>query len=252
MPEQNKSVVSRLALISDIHANLEAFTAVVADIEATGVDAVACLGDIVGYGADPGPCVDLLRSLEPLAVIQGNHDAYAADDRDLDNFNPLAQTATAWTRLQLDADRRAWLGALPLQAFLEPHVELVHATPSEPESWSYVRFAGEGALAMLDQSRRLCFYGHTHVPMAFRQRQDSIGQFVERAYDLTQGERWLVNVGSVGQPRDGDWRAAWTLLDLAAERVTLHRVPYDLAACQAKIRNAGLPARLADRLGDGR
>ncbi len=244
--------MKRVALISDIHANLEALTAVVADARAEAVDAFACLGDIVGYGADPVACIGLLRSLAPVAVIQGNHDAYVTDGRDLESFNSLAQIATEWTRRQIADQERDWLRALPLRATLAPDIELVHATPSHPESWSYVRFAGEGALAMLDQAARLCFYGHTHVPMAFRQRADSIEQLVEPAYDLATGERWLVNVGSVGQPRDGDWRAAWTLLDLPAQRLSLRRVEYDVAACQAKILAAGLPPRLAERLRLGR
>jgi diadenosine tetraphosphatase ApaH/serine/threonine PP2A family protein phosphatase len=244
--------MKKLALLSDIHANLEAMTAVLADVRQAGADAIVCLGDLVGYGADPAACVDLLRSLEVTAMIQGNHDAYAADDRDLESFNPLAQAATLWTRRQLDAERRAWLAGLPLRADIAPDIELVHATPSEPQSWSYVRFAGEGALAMLDQSARLCFYGHTHVPMAFRQREGAIEQFIDESYDLAAGDRWLVNVGSVGQPRDGDWRAAWVLFDLAAQRLTLRRVAYDVKACQAKILAAGLPARLAERLSLGR
>ena len=244
--------MNKLALISDIHANLEAMTAVVDDVRSQGVGTFVCLGDIVGYGADPIACVDLLRSLEPVVVIQGNHDVYAADERDLENFNPLAQAATLWTRQQLDRPRRDWLQNLPLRADLPPDIELVHATPSEPESWSYVRFAGEGALAMLDQTSRLCFYGHTHVPMAFRQLDGSIDQLAEPRYDLKTGERWLVNVGSVGQPRDGDWRAAWVLLDLEAQTLELRRVEYDLQACQAKILAAGLPERLAERLQIGR
>lgn len=244
--------MKRLALISDIHANLEALTAVIDDARNEGADTFACLGDIVGYGADPVPCIDLVRSLDPLAVIQGNHDAYVANNLDLDSFNPLAAAATLWTRRHLDDQQRGWLESLPLRCDLEPDIELVHATPSDPASWSYIRFAGEGALAMLDQTSRLCFYGHTHVPMAFRLTGGTVDQLTTGAYDLTTAERWLVNVGSVGQPRDGDPRAAWTLLDLEAQRVILRRVPYDIAACQAKIRAAGLPARLADRLAMGR
>jgi predicted phosphodiesterase len=244
--------MKKLALISDIHGNLEALTAVIAQARAEQVDAFACLGDIVGYGAEPGACLDLVRSLAPVAVIQGNHDAYAAVDLELESFNPLAQAATIWTRDQLTDDQRAWLLALPLRADIPPDIELVHATPSDPQSWSYVRFAGEGALAMLDQTSRLCFYGHTHVPMAFRLRDGAVDQLLDDSHDLQSGERWLVNVGSVGQPRDGDWRAAWSLLDLETDRLSLRRAEYDVEACQAKILAAGLPARLAERLKDGR
>lgn len=244
--------MNRLALISDIHANLEALTAVVDDARSQGVDTFACLGDIVGYGADPAACLDLVRSLDPVAVILGNHDAYAARELDLVGFNPLAQNAALWTRRQLDEDRRAYLEGLPLRAFPSPDIELVHATPGDPASWSYVRFPGEGALAMLDQTAPLCLYGHTHVPMAFRLRAGKVDQLADGFYDLKTAERWLVNVGSVGQPRDGDRRAAWTLLDLPSQRLTLRRVEYDIAACQRKILDAGLPPRLAERLAIGR
>jgi diadenosine tetraphosphatase ApaH/serine/threonine PP2A family protein phosphatase len=168
------------------------------------------------------------------------------------SFNPLAQNATLWTRRQLDKDRRAYLEGLPLRAFPASDIELVHATPANPASWSYVRLPGEGALAMLDQTAPLCLYGHTHVPMAFRLRDGEVSLLVEGSYDLKTGERWLVNAGSVGQPRDGDRRAAWTMLDVPARRLTLRRVEYDIAACQQKILDAGLPARLAERLAIGR
>jgi len=242
----------KLALISDIHSNLEALDAVIADARAQGADAFACLGDIVGYGADPVACLERVQSLAPIAVIQGNHDAYAADERDLGDFNPLASKATVWTRRQLTAEQRSWLAGLPLEARIGREITLVHANPSEPDSWAYVRFPADGALALLDQKTRLCFYGHTHLPMAFRQLDDTVLQLTADAYNLATGERWLVNVGSVGQPRDGDWRAAYSLLDEDGDRLSVHRVEYDLATCQQKIVAAGLPARLAERLAVGR
>jgi len=242
----------RLALISDIHGNLEAFEAVVADARQKGVDGFACLGDIVGYGADPVACLERVKDLDPVAIIQGNHDAYAADDRDLASFNPLATQATLWTREQLSPQQRLWLGNLPLEKHLESVVCLVHATPEDPESWAYVRFQDEGTQAIEAQDTRLCFYGHTHIPMAFQLRQGRVDQHDDGAYDLSVGERWLINVGSVGQPRDGDWRAAWSLLDLEAQRLDLIREEYDLALCQQKIITAGLPPRLAERLELGR
>lgn len=243
--------MDKLALISDIHGNLEALTAVLHDARDQGVDAYACLGDIVGYGADPVACLELLRSLAPVAVIQGNHDLYAADDRELMRFNTLAAMATDWTRRQLGPDERSWLKALPLQTRLSLAVELVHATPNNPDSWSYVRHAGEGALAMLAQSARLCFYGHTHLPTAFCLRDGAVAQSTAASYDLAEGERWLVNAGSVGQPRDGDWRAAYALYEPSIQRLSMRRVEYDLQACQAKILAAGLPPRLAERLARG-
>lgn len=242
----------KFALISDIHANLEALEAVVDDARTCGVDRFICLGDIVGYGSDPGVCLEAIKDLDCIAIIQGNHDVYAADERDLSSFNPLASRATIWTREQLTDDQRAWLAKLPLEARLGEDVSLVHATPGEPESWAYVRFHDEGFYAIQAQATRLCFYGHTHIPMAFQLIDGEVRQRDDGAYDLTVGARWLINVGSVGQPRDGDWRAAWSLLDLDAERVDLRRVEYDLVTCQQKIVAAGLPPRLAERLAQGR
>ncbi|MEZ4386901.1 MAG: metallophosphoesterase family protein [Candidatus Krumholzibacteriia bacterium] len=242
----------KLALISDIHGNLEALRAVLADIDAAGVDALACLGDIVGYGADPAACLDLVRSRNPVAVVQGNHDSYAADEREIVGFNPLAYQATLWTRGQLSPEQRQWLAAMPLQVSLSDQVTLVHASSLDPQNWDYVRFLQDGVMALADQVTRYCFFGHTHVPMGFRRIGDSVEQFTETLYDTSVGDRWLVNVGSVGQPRDGNWRAAWTLLDEEAERIALHRVEYDLETCMGKIIEAGLPPRLAERLALGR
>lgn len=242
----------RFALISDIHGNFEALTAVLADIDASDVDQLLCLGDIVGYGADPAACLDGIRDRAPAATVQGNHDAYAADERDLDAFNPLAAAATVWTRAQLGAERRRWLRELPLSAIVEPDVTLVHASPSDPGAWEYLRFLADGALAIEDQATRYCFFGHTHVPMAFRRDGNRVDQFIDTEYDASEGDHWLVNVGSVGQPRDGDWRAAWTLLDTDDQLITLRRVEYDIQTCMMKIIGAGLPERLAERLMQGR
>lgn len=242
----------RLALISDIHGNLEALEAVLSDIETAGVDGLGCLGDIVGYGADPQACLERVRAASPLAVVQGNHDAYAADDREIVGFNPLAYEATLWTRSQLSTEQRQWLASRPLEANIWEDVALVHSSILDPERWDYVRFLRDGVLALAAQSRRYCFFGHTHVPMAFRRLDDTVEQFTDTRYDTSVGDRWLVNVGSVGQPRDGDWRAAWTLLDEDAEVIELRRVTYDLERCMGKIIEAGLPARLAERLALGR
>lgn len=242
----------KLALISDIHGNLEALEAVLADIEAVGPDHLACIGDIVGYGADPVACLDRIRDIAPRVVVQGNHDVYATDERDLSRFNPLAAQATLWTRDQLDPERRRWLIDLPLHAIIEPDVTIVHASEPDPEAWGYVRFLEDGASALQAQRTRLCFFGHTHVPMAFRLENGRVEQFVEAMYDTSVGDRWLVNVGSVGQPRDGDWRAAWTLYDADAARIELRRAEYDVERAMGKIIDAGLPSRLAERLPLGR
>jgi len=242
----------KIALISDIHGNLEALETVIADALSQGIDAFACLGDIVGYGADPVACLERIRGLDPIAIIKGNHDAYSAEDLELSSFNPIAREAAYWTRDQLGAERRTWLRDLPLTAQISSDILLVHATPLEPESWNYVRFIDEGAQALDEQMVRLCCYGHTHMAMAFRLLGSEVELLASSEYDLTTGDRWLVNVGSVGQPRDGDWRAAWTMLDTEADRLTLRRLEYDVGACQEKILAAGLPERLATRLAEGR
>lgn len=242
----------KIALISDIHGNLEALDAVVTQARHQGVDAFACLGDIVGYGADPAACLVTVRGLDPVAVVQGNHDAYASDDRDLSSFNPHARGAALWTREQLSAADRAWLADLPMTAEPAPGVLLVHATPDDPSSWYYVRFRAEAAEALEQQRAPWCFYGHTHVPTAFALSGDTVTEHDGGRHDLADADRWLINVGSVGQPRDLDPRAAWTLLDLAVGTATLMRADYDIAAAQRKILDAGLPERLAERLAEGR
>ena len=242
----------KIALISDIHANLEALDAVIAQARHEGVGAFACLGDIVGYGADPAACLATVRGLDPVAVIQGNHDAFAGDDRDLSSFNPNARDAALWTGAQLSGDERAWLADLPLTAEPAPGVLLVHATPDDPASWYYVRFRAEAAEALEHQRAPWCFYGHTHVPVAFALHGDDVVVHDGDRRDLAGADRWLINVGSVGQPRDGDPRAAWTLLDLDTGAATLMRTDYDITAAQRKILAAGLPERLAERLAEGR
>ena len=242
----------KLALISDIHANLEALEAVLADVARAGADRVACLGDIVGYGSDPCACLDRVRDLGAVAIVQGNHDAYVADDRDVLGFNPLAIEATRWTRRQLGDERRAWLASLPFEASISPDVVLVHASRPDPEAWSYVRFSDDAAETLQQQTETLCCYGHTHTPIAFALVSGEVRELDRSEYDLASGDRWLINVGSVGQPRDGDWRAAWSMLDTAEWTLTRHRVEYDVETCMRKIIDAGLPERLATRLKLGR
>jgi predicted phosphodiesterase len=239
----------KLALISDIHGNRPALEAVLADIRDTGADAIACLGDIVGYGAEPAECLQRVRDLAPVAVIQGNHDAYAADDRDVSAFNLHAQRAILWTRAQLAPEQRQWLADLPLEARPAPDVTLVHANISDPASWGYIQFPSDGALAMLDQPTRYCFYGHTHVPVAFCQDGGAVHQIPVGDLDLARGDLWLVNVGSVGQPRDRyNRRAKYVIYDDRAEVLTVRQVRYDAQTTAEKIRAKSWPEFLAARL----
>lgn len=239
----------RYAILSDIHGNLEALRAVLDDA-AGRADDLLCLGDVVGYGADPGPCVDLVGARARM-VVAGNHEHAVIGRLDLSWFNRYARAAAEWTREQVDADCVAYLGALPLIATLGD-ATLVHASPRQPQEWEYLVTAEDGLAAFGAFATRLCFVGHSHVPAVW-----SLGSsgpdhtHGEVSVTLDAGRRYIVNVGSVGQPRDRDPRAAYALWDVDARRVSVRRVPYDIATARAKIEGAGLPRFLADRLAAG-
>jgi diadenosine tetraphosphatase ApaH/serine/threonine PP2A family protein phosphatase len=240
----------RYAVLSDVHGNLEALRAVFADA-ADRADAVLCLGDTVGYGADPGPCVELMGE-RATASVAGNHE-YAVTGRiGMEWFNPYAREAAEWTRGHLDADCRAYLDALPLVSEVGDAV-LVHASPSRPEEWDYILSPEDGFAVLRDFTTRLCFIGHSHVPGAWSIA--SSGPEHERGavcLRLEPGRRYLVNVGSVGQPRDRDVRAAYAIWDMDARTVEIRRVAYDVETARRKIVSAGLPSVLGDRLRAGR
>ena len=236
----------RYALLSDIHGNLEALEAVLAHA-ASRADAMLILGDVVGYGADPAACLERVAE-RAHAVVAGNHEHGVTGLLDLDWFNDRARAALEWTRRRLDGDHLAWLRARPLVAELDD-ATLVHASPAQPTEWDYLVSADDGYEVFAAFATRVCFVGHSHRAGVWS--VGSSGRAHEpraRAIDLEAGRRYLINVGSVGQPRDGDPRAAYALWDLAARRVTIERVPYDLPTAQRKILRAGLPRFLADRL----
>jgi len=235
--------------VSDVHANLEALRAVLDDA-APRADGVLCLGDTVGYGADPGPCVELLAG-RARAIVAGNHEHGVAGLLDLDWFNRWARAAAEWTRERLDDDHRAWLRALPLTHEVED-ATLVHASPESPDEWDYLVTAEDGYGAFAHFASRWCFVGHSHVASAWS--LGSSGPDYEpfpTVVTAEAGRRYIVNVGSVGQPRDRDPRAAYAVWDVAAGRVEVRRVAYDVDTARAKIVAAGLPRFLADRLAAG-
>ena len=239
----------KYAILSDVHANLEALRAVLADA-ATRADAVLCLGDTVGYGAEPAACVDLLGD-RARAVVAGNHEHGVAGLLDISWFNRWARAAAEWTREQLDDDHRAWLAALPLTHEVD-EATLVHASPAQPDEWDYLVSAEDGWAAFPHFTTRWCFVGHSHVPGVWS--LGSSGPDHDRHVGLMRadaGRRYIVNVGSVGQPRDHDPRAAYGLWDAEAGSVELRRVSYDVEAARRKIMAAGLPRFLADRLSAG-
>jgi diadenosine tetraphosphatase ApaH/serine/threonine PP2A family protein phosphatase len=246
----------RYLILSDIHANLEALEAVLA--VAAPYDRVLLLGDYVGYGADPNGVIDRVRGLPVAACIRGNHDKVAAGLAGVDGFNHVAREAIVWTSRALTPESRAWLAALPVgPAVVDGFVEVCHGTTFDEDA--YVFGDLEALRSLRAAERPLCLYGHTHVPAVFRledrtDRLDLIGppRGPTCVVALDGGCRYLVNCGAVGQPRDGDWRAAYGMLDTEARRLVIHRASYDLAAAQAKIAGAGLPDVLAHRLGVGR
>lgn len=240
----------RYAIISDIHGNLEALRAVLADAEGRA-DAFLCLGDVVGYGADPNACLDLVGE-RCEAAVAGNHEHGVAGLMDLAWFNPFARAAAEWTRERLSGEAHAWLRALPLVRVVG-EATLVHGSPIEPEAWHYLQLADEGFEAFGAFGTRLCFVGHSHVPATWAEGSGSREHDLQPAdLALEPGSRYIVNVGSVGQPRDRDPRACYVIWDQEGRRVTFRRVHYDLVRAREKILAAGLPRLLGDRLVVGR
>ena len=243
----------KIGILADIHGNWEALSAVLEHASAEGVDRFVCLGDVVGYNANPHECVEKIRSLDCLSIVKGNHDYYAANDEFMLGFNPQAFLAVKWTRENLTAEDRKWLEDLPMTGDVllsEPpvHFSLVHGTLDNPPDWGYVLndfYAGE---SMKQQWTQLCFFGHTHVPAVYEQTMTELRGAFQEKIQLEDGCKYLVNVGSVGQPRDRDPRAAYGIYDVEQNLIVLHRVKYDIATAQEKIRAACLPGRCADRL----
>jgi len=240
----------KYAIISDIHGNLEALNTVLKDADARGCEKIICGGDVVGYNANPKECMDIVRGLD-IPCVMGNHDEYIGQDCDLSAFNPVAAEAVIWTREQLSDEDRQWLRDLRYVRLVD-HFSIVHGTMDSPRYWGYVQDVADAAASFTYQSTALCFHGHTHVPVVFVDDGVSIEHATFTNLKLEPGSRYFINVGSVGQPRDGDPRASYCIYDSEAESVELFRLPYDIEAAQQKIRDAGLPERLADRLDFGK
>jgi diadenosine tetraphosphatase ApaH/serine/threonine PP2A family protein phosphatase len=245
----------RYLVLSDIHANLEALDAVLEAARAIPHDRLLVLGDLVGYGADPNAVVDRVRSLEPFATIRGNHDKVGAGLEPSDAFNAVARTAIRWTYEALSDDNRDWLAALPSgPVAIDEHLEICHGTPFDEDA--YVFDDGDVLRAMQAAGRRLCLFGHTHVQVGYRLANASLTletTDAERPLNIPIGEgHYLINPGSVGQPRDGDPRAAFAVYDSTDLAVAIHRTTYAVDRAQARIRAEGLPEALAQRLMIGR
>lgn len=250
----------RLALLSDIHANLRALEACLAHAHAQGATHFALLGDLVGYGAEPGAVIDRVMALasEGAIVLQGNHDELAVNG---DGGSTVAHLGARWTHDHLSASQRDWLEGLALTSRLDD-IFLVHATADDPRAWHYIRTAHQASrsleAACSQPGIRLVFGGHVHAQcLWYAGRQGDLLPFTPTPGApilLARHRRWLATIGSVGQPRDGDPRAAYALLDGAGEarRLTFHRVPYDHIAAAEAVRRSGLPEAFAQRLLQGR
>jgi len=241
-----------LLVLSDIHANLEALEAVLGDAAAAGCDATVVLGDLVGYGADPGVVIERVAALAPLAIIRGNHDRVCAGLDSAQNFSDLARWSIEWTAAQLTPAQIGYLAALPKgPRLVTPAVEICHGAPFDEDA--YIFDASDAARALQTASARICLFGHTHVPGVFALRggDEPAPPSPDGELRLPARSHILINVGSVGQPRDGDPRAAYGVLDLDRNSIALKRVPYDIETAQRKIRRARLPERLAARLATG-
>lgn len=269
--------MSKIAVLSDIHANGEAFSVVLDKCHSIGVEKYVSLGDIIGYNADPAACVQAAKELNFVAMVRGNHDDYLKNYGQLNEsgFNPVARAAIQWTRTQLSEEDINWVANAPYRAQL-PGMTLVHATLDTPENWGYIFDAHHALDNFAYQFTQLCFCGHSHVPVAFcRGPVATNGRVVEMiakwnnnvnrpdadedfsiadalTVEYLPGHKYLFNIGSIGQPRNGDPRASFAVIDTAAHTVTRYRLPYDIAAMQQRNLAAGLPERLATRLATGK
>ena len=238
----------RYAILGDIHGNLEALTAVLEDAHAQGATDFACVGDLVGYNANPAETLHCVRELGTVCV-RGNHDHYVAHDELARDFHPLAANVVDWTRMQLGEDDLSFLRALSMKRMVSGFL-LVHSTLDMPEKWGYVFDELEAESSFSYQSTSVCFHGHTHQPVIF-EKDGTVTRLNTLRVTITLGKKYFINVGSVGQPRDGDPRASYALYDTVGRVVELRRVVYDIAGAQRHILDADLPKRLAIRLATG-
>ncbi|MEO0082645.1 MAG: metallophosphoesterase family protein [candidate division WOR-3 bacterium] len=241
----------RIGIFSDVHANLEALEAVLDFLRTQGATRFICCGDIVGYGPDPAACIELVRSLRG-PVVAGNHDRGVLGRVAAADFNRAAREALSWTARQLADDDLAYLDSLPLVDRFDI-LHLVHSSPSAPERWDYVFTVQDAGEEMSFFETCVCVIGHSHYPFIVERRQTELPRLVGNySTELRPNAKYVINAGSVGQPRDGDPRACCLVFDTDARAISFHRVDYNIPKVQAKILRAGLPEFLATRLSLGR
>jgi diadenosine tetraphosphatase ApaH/serine/threonine PP2A family protein phosphatase len=238
--------LKRIGIFSDIHANLHALQSVLKALEADSTDAIFCCGDIIGYGAHPNECVEIVRDLG-CPLIAGNHDHAALTLTDISYFNDVAKAAVLWTKEVLTPGNADFLRNLPLTIAKEDFF-FVHGSPRAPEEWNYILTMGDARLSFECFEERFCFIGHSHQPFIIENSNDSLFCAIRPELEIKNNCRYLVNVGSVGQPRDHNPDACYAICDLAQRTLEIKRVRYDVEGAQRAIIDAGLPRELADRL----
>ncbi len=238
----------RFAIISDIHGNLEALLSVLKKIDEIGYDSLIVLGDIVGYGADPGECIEIVKRRGAFAV-KGNHDEAVVNPRERDYMNIYAREAIEWTEARINDAQKLWLKNLPYRISPFDNFEITHAEWESPESWTYIFDPYEAKYQFQFMKYKIGFYGHTHIPAIFQQDLDgNVKRLNQNQILMLKGFRYMINPGSVGQPRDRDWRAAFGIFDSEDLYFEFFRVEYDVKKAMRKILDAGLPETLAYRL----
>ena len=246
----------RYLILTDIHANLEALDECIRDAQSRGFDETLVLGDLVGYGGDPNLVCERVQALTPTAIVRGNHDKVACGLEQAEGFNAVAKSAAKWTLEVLTPAHREWLAALPEGPIVvDDVVEICHGSPFDEDAYIFDEL--DAVRAVKVSTRPLCLFGHTHYPVTFELSEnsfDSVGSAAspQMRVQMKPGCKYLINPGSVGQPRDGDPRAAYAIVDTKERRVELYRIRYAVEEAQMKVVKAGLPEVLAQRLAVGR
>jgi putative phosphoesterase len=240
-------------IFSDVHGNLEALNVVLEQIESYEPDRVICLGDVIGYGPNPNECIEQVSQMAQMTIM-GNHDHAVLGLTDISYFNQYAKAAVLWTRQVLTEDNYKILQAYPFRVS-ERNILFVHSTPIHPERWDYIFNPLEGHYYLQHLEEQVCFIGHSHQPLFFEKDQNGQIAFDRKftfSLPIQENHKYIINVGSVGQPRDGNPDVSYAIYDTEAQFVEIKRLPYDIALTQNKMKEIGLPAFLIDRLAYGR
>lgn len=240
----------RYAILSDIHSNLEALTGVLSKVDALDVDEILTLGDIVGYNANPNECIEIIKKRGIRSVI-GNHDSRASGLEEPSNFNPTAAEAVYWTRKHLTEENVEFLRNLPQKLLVDGKFLMAHGWINSTDDYILCEDDAAANFALMGKSR-LAFFGHTHVRLAYLEKEGTVRVDISSRIRMEKGTRYLVNPGAIGQPRDRDPRASFLVYDDKKEEINFFRVGYDVERCREKILKAGLPTGLAERLRFGR